>query len=273
MKITKNIIFFYNENRFKYLNKIIDETNNYQYETDIFIHTNNIFSKDLLNTYNNGNINIIYYNLSENVFLLENPYYFPWVTRGFMKNQKNDYDIFIYIEDDILVPKNTINYWVDYKDKLLKENYNLGFIRIELDQSGNEYTPDLGIPPDNSFKPVLNKKIIIDNEDYIINNINPYCAFWIYDKNEFNRFVDSIFYDPVNIIGYEPRETIAIGLHGKNTNWYKNTVLPLKNNKLTSSCKIYNLPNNYINEFDSNNKDVYDPKSWKPQLFTEILKL
>ena len=63
MKIFKNIVFFYNENRFKYLNKIIEETNNYQYETDIFIHTNNLFSKDLLNTYKNGNINIIYYNI------------------------------------------------------------------------------------------------------------------------------------------------------------------------------------------------------------------
>ena len=180
--------------------------------------------------------------------------------------------IIVIIITVIIVPKNTINYWVDYKDKLLKENYNLGFIRIELDQSGNECAPDLGIPPDNSYIPVLNKKIIIDNEDYIINNINPYCAFWIYDKNEFNRFIDSIFYDPVNIIGYGERETIAIGLHGINTNWYKNTVLPLENNKLTNSCKIYHLPNNYINYFDSikNNDDL---KAWKPHLFNELLKL
>ena len=63
-----------------------------------------------------------------------------------MKTQKSNYDILTYIEDDILVPKTTVNYWLEYKDKLLKENYNLGFIRTELDQSGNEYAPDLGTP-------------------------------------------------------------------------------------------------------------------------------
>ena len=42
MKITKHISFYYLENRIAYINNIIDETNKYEYTTDIFIHTNNI---------------------------------------------------------------------------------------------------------------------------------------------------------------------------------------------------------------------------------------
>lgn len=71
MKITKHISFFYLEDRIQYINKIIDETNNYEIYTDIFIHTN---KKDLLeeifNKFENGLLKIIYHDLSD-----ENPFY------------------------------------------------------------------------------------------------------------------------------------------------------------------------------------------------------
>ena len=41
MKMTKHISFLNLENRICYINNIISETNNYEYETDIYIHTNN----------------------------------------------------------------------------------------------------------------------------------------------------------------------------------------------------------------------------------------
>ena len=127
-------------------------------------------------------------------------------------------------------------------------NYNLGFIRIEVDNKNTEYATDIspaftyGI-----FKP-LKDIIKINNEKYIFNNTNPYCAFWIYDKKEFSRFVNSKYYDMNNISNeYGVAEKVGVGLHGKHTNWYKGTIIPLKNNKLHESCKIYHLPNNYVN--------------------------
>ena len=29
--------------------------------------------------------------------------------------------------------------------------------------------------------------------------------------------------------------------------WYKATVIPIENGKLANECKIYHLPNNYVN--------------------------
>lgn len=238
-KISKHISFFYIENRVCYINKIITETNKYEILTDIFIHTNN---KKLTDTdftkYTNGSLKIIYHDLSN-----ENPYYLTWKCRELLQKQKDDYDIFMYIEDDILVPYKAIKYWLEYNEKLIELGYNLGFMRIESDENNVEYITDLTEKIDNFIK--------IDNKEYCINNKNPYCAFWIYNKKEFNRFVCSKFYDINNISGYDIREQSAIGLHGYSNYWYKNTLIPIINNKLNESCKIYHIPNNYVNDNNS----------------------
>ena len=66
MKIAKHISFFYVEDRLRYVNKILRETNNYEHVTDVFIHTNYAFSKDKLEPYANGSINIVYHDVSNN---------------------------------------------------------------------------------------------------------------------------------------------------------------------------------------------------------------
>lgn len=236
MKITKHISFFYLENRVKYINNIINETNKYVFMTDIFIHTNN---KDLqsssFNEYTNGTINIIYHNL-ENI----NPFYLTWKCRDLLRQQKNDYDIFMYIEDDILVPNIAIEYWLKYNTILLELGYNLGFVRIEV-ENDIEYITDLA---GEKFDTIIE----LDNITYCVNNKNSYCAFWIYNKNEFNKFINSNYYDINNIPNYGIREKSAIGLHGNDTIWYKNTLIPVVDNKLINDCRIYHLPNNYVGD-------------------------
>ena len=250
MKITKHISFYYILSRIKYINSIIDETNKYELITDIYIHTNvdNLDKRQLFTPYNNGTLNIIYHDLT-NI----HPYYLTWKCRDLMKHQKKEYDIFMYIEDDILVPWNSIKYWFKYYKNLLNMNYNLGFLRIE-NFNNTEYCTDLP-------KKKIKNNIILDKINYAINNINPYCAFWIYDKDTFNKFIDSKYYDINNIGGCVPvskkyknglqiRESSAFGLHCMETPFFKNTLIPIINNKLINDCKIYHLPNNYINKPD-----------------------
>ena len=106
MKITKHISFYFSTDRIIYINNIIDETNKYEYTTDIFIHTNNIdLQESIFNNYTNGCITIIYHDLS-NI----HPFYLTWKCRELLKQQKNEYDVFIYIEDDILIPYKAIKY-------------------------------------------------------------------------------------------------------------------------------------------------------------------
>jgi len=235
MIITKHICFYYIEERVDYINKIIDETNKYQYKTDIYLHTNNTdLLIDRFNTYTNGTFQIIYHDLT-NI----DPFKLTWVCRDLLLTQKDSYDVFMYIEDDILVPVDALNYWIKYNKSLLEKSYNLGFMRIEL-FNNEEYSTDL-------YGEKIDTIINIDNEKYCVNNKNPYCAFWIYNKNEFNRFVNSPYYNICNIHGYGTRESSAIGLHGKHTPWYAATVIPIVDNKLIDACRIYHLPNNYVN--------------------------
>ena len=141
----------------------------------------------------------------------------------------------MYIEDDILVPYKAIKYWLEYNEKLIEINYNVGFVRIEV-ENNIEYITDVTEKLDT---------INLHESIYCVNNKNPYCAFWIYNKNEFNKFLNSEYYNINNIAGYFTREKSAIGLHGLETPWYKNTLIPMINNKLIEACKIYHMPNNY----------------------------
>jgi hypothetical protein len=188
----------------------------------------------MFNNYNNGNIEIIYHDLS-NI----HPFYLTWKCRELLQQQRNEYDIFMYIEDDILVPYKAIKYWLEYNEKLIEMNYNLGFLRIEV-ENDIEYITDL-------YGEKMDTIININEKKYCVNNKNPYCAFWIYNKNEFNNFMNSKYYHCNNIQHYDIREQSAIGLHGKDTHWYKNTLIPItNNNKLIEECKIYHMPNNYV---------------------------
>lgn len=234
MKITKHITFFYIPERIQYINRIIDETNTYMYRTDIFIHTNNnSIPVDLFHTYTNGSINLVYHDLSG-----IHPFLLTWACRGLLKSQKDDYDIFMYIEDDILVPKKALEYWLKYNEDLISESYNLGFVRIET-YNNEEYITDIT----NQIDTI----IMINGVQYCVNK-NPYCAFWIYNKDEFNNFINSRFYNLESIPQKHPiRELSAIGLHGDEFPWYINTVIPIENGMLTDACRVYHMPNNYVN--------------------------
>jgi len=240
MKITVHISFFYIEKRIRYINQIIGETNQYDHPTDIFIHTNNpdLQASDF-DRYTNGTIQIVWHDLTG-----IHPYYLTWKCRALLREQRNNYDIFMYIEDDILVPRKAIAYWLEHHELLVSKGYNLGFARIDTAEDGEEYMTDL-------YGERLDTLGISNNNVYCVNNKNPYCAFWIYDKREFNRFVDSIYYDIRNIPEYAVREMSAIGLHGITNYWYKKTLIPIICGQLHRDCRVYHLPSNYVSDKDS----------------------
>jgi hypothetical protein len=251
MKITKHISFYYVETRITYINTIIESANNYEIETDIFIHTNNPnLQVTNLNAYTNGKLEIVYHDLTH-----IHPYFLTWFSRDLLYKQRNNYDIFMYIEDDILVPYKAIAYWLEYSDKCIEMNFNLGFVRIEI-ENGEEYITDV-------LRTQLDTIIIVNNILYCVNNKNPYCAFWIYNKKEFNAFANSKNYslDSYIVYNYEKyyqiREISAFGWNVPGINHYKNTLIPIVNNKLIGDCKIYHMPNNYVE--NESNKHIMTP--------------
>ncbi len=258
MRFVVHMTFYFRPDRLNYVNRILNELNKYPYQTDLFIHTNQSFPLEDLIYYSNGQLMVYCHDISN-----EHPHYLTWKCRGFLKEQKEQYDVYIYIEDDILIPVSAIEYWFQNKEKVMKYGYNLGFLRIEVDGNGIEHTGDMGTSPEGVSE-YLTKVVYLEDKKYILNDLNPYCASWIYDKNEFSNFVESSFYDTRNIRGYGICEQSAIGLHGKHTPWYKGTLIPLtEDNQVDPGCRIYHLPNNYL----------LSPYGWILYRLDEVIKI
>lgn len=244
MKITKHIAFFYREDRLNYLSQMIQAANTYPFYTDIYIHTNVLFDTDTLEKPTNGKVFLIGHNLTK-----KDPMRLPWYVRPLMEAQKDAYDIFIYVEDDILIPRSAIDYWLKYKDICIRNDCNLGFFRMETDSEGKEYISDLH--NEHSVSQQLNKICNIERQPFVINDVNPYVAFWIYDQNEFKRFLESPAWDVSTLLKwYDDRAACAIGMHFiRNPDFriYKHTVLPLTPLfRVYPDARVYHIPSNYV---------------------------
>jgi len=204
-------------------------------KTKIFVHSNKKFK-------GNKRIKYFYYNFKK---IKKHPSRLTWFCRDVMEKQKNKFDIFIYCEDDINFTKRNFRYWLNYKDACIRNNYNLGFTRYEINNK-NYYSADQ-VAKSKYFVKLLNEKYIVPD--------NPHCAFWIYDTKEFNNFIKTKYWKfdwkLVTISGILLiREMATMGWHGVNLNGidmdrYLATVIPLKNGHLDKNSFVRHLSNNY----------------------------
>ncbi len=252
MKIAAHITYFYSAKRSSYLNKMIEGLQDINPKPDIFIYTNknlkafsiqpNITLK--LYTYKGWLLSRIIKNYRIGRYLprfMIHPFFLSWESRANIEKMAEDYDIQIYLEDDIHFTQENLNYWLKYKDKTISKNYNLGFLRIEKNAEGKNLMTDVNWP--------IEKVIEIEGQKFLTNNLNSYCGFWIYDKKELKNFIKSKEWK-FKFDGYGIREKAAIGWHGKGMMKYKDTVIPMlkRNDSLIThlGAAVHHLPNNYI---------------------------
>jgi hypothetical protein len=230
-------------NKFDYLEKILKTYLSISKNIKIFIHTNDnkLISK-------NRKIAYIYHDLRKE----HDHNILTWKCRSLIKRQLKKFDIFIYSEDDILFTKKNLEYWHNYKNECLVENYNLGFLLCEYDNKKKDFYT---VRINNK----LSKYIFLNNNKYIINDINPYYCFWIYDSKELEKFTRTKWWNfswsgnNFNSF-YGLAEMSAVGWHGKNMDRYHETILPLKNEEIVNGSLLHHLPNNYINKTYIHNK-------------------
>ena len=228
----------YNKKKIKNFKKVCKSLLKLSNKTQIFVHSNQKFKNK------NKKITYFYYN-----FKKDHPFKLTWYCRNLMKSQKNIFDIFIYCEDDILFDKKNFNYWLKHKNTCIKNNYNLGFLRFEINKKDkNLYSTDQ-VEQSSKYLNLSKKKYLV--------LANSYCAFWIYDKKEFNNFIKTKFYNfnwrwisISNILLI--REMAAVGWHGENMNGlsmnrYLATIVPFQKNKLDSGSLIRHLSDKYAN--------------------------
>ena len=254
MKIAVHITFYLKKdkkNKLKQFKKIYNNFFKISPHAKIFVHTNKKI-KDY-----KKNLFFIHHDIKN-----ENPYRLSWKCRSLMEKQRDDFDYFIYSEDDIIFTKKNFKYWLKYKNLFNKYGYNVGFIRTEKLKSHKKLWLVDQLQKLNEYI-VLNKKFF-----FIVKN--PYCAMWIYDKNDFNLFLNSKFWDlskwrglNSNVKLYD-REKSAIGWHGLSMDRYKATLVPVTKNKLVSDCLISHSSNKYVNllgRLHESSKELISKKS------------
>ncbi len=242
MRISVHIPFYLKNNkekkRLKNFNKICKSYLNLSPKTEVFAHCNKKLKSK------NKKIKFIFHNFKKN-----HPFKLTWFCRELMEKQKDDYDVFIYSEDDIYFTKNNFKYWLKYKDKCISNYYNLGFLRVEKNRKDNKLYSSDQITKSHYYVNLHKKKYLVLE--------NPYCAFWIYDKSEFRKFIKTKWWkfnwslrSKSGILHI--REMAAWGWHGINMNGidmdrYLASIIPLKVNRPDKNSFIRHLSDNYAN--------------------------
>ena len=228
-----------NLRRFDYLEENVINLKTLSIKNDIFIHTHNDFLDD-----KNLNAKIIKHQISDSDL---NKGYLTWKCRSLMEEQKNDYEYFCYLEHDIKFSEVNLQYWLKYQDQLDKRNYHVGFLIYEKNNSDNQ---------NYSIHIVrkLNKYLNIEGKKFVINDLENYCCFWIYNKDQFHKFLRSewwSFKKRANNLrhNYGITERSSIGFHSLNMNYFKATLLPEIDNQPDPNCFIEHMTNNYYEKF------------------------
>ena len=233
-KISVHISYFLNNNKKKKLfNQVCINYLKLSKNTKIFVHTNKLINST------HKRIKFITYKIKN-----EHPYKLTWKYRELMFKQKNNYDFFIYGEDDVIFSKKNLKYWIKYKDICVNNNYNLGFLRVDKRKKNNFLYSTDQIKKIKYFLDIRGQKFVKLE--------NPYSAFWIYSKNEFKKFTKTKYWSFnwswKTVSGVLlTREMAAIGWHGKNMSRYKATIVPLEKKKLHQGSFIKHASNNYAN--------------------------
>jgi len=225
-KILICICHHFDENRIPNLIKLIDNYRSYNANVFISIDTNNekIFS------FINENKNFLEIKIHKS---LDHPYSLATMHRSNMLEKIENFDYFLYIEDDMLISeKNFLEYLNNFQ--IL---YPIGcvpsFIRIE------KFNDELRVV--DLEKEEVNRPILEVKNKRFVNLTNPYHAFWILPKKE---LIESIDYKFTNnhCIGNCNREHMAsYVMWGLN----KTPYVLLEGNRFSELSYSFHLSNNY----------------------------
>jgi len=124
----------YGENQEKYLMQMLKEFNTFKkYEISII----------LLNTKKLKNLKYSNLKIQQKIFPLEITHDLPHQHRKYFFEEKDNFDLFLYTENNLLIKEKNIDYFLSEMDNLKKTNFIPGFILYEENESGEKVLPNI----------------------------------------------------------------------------------------------------------------------------------
>ena len=232
-KILICICFHYTEDGVQYLKDVLNNCLSYPMDVDIIIDTNE--DNEIAYQFREfHNIAVAYHTK------LEHPYHLTWQHRVHMAELIDEYDYFMYLEHDMLVPyQNFVEYTKNFK-LLYHKGFVPSFIRVEGANS-KQYVTDLLGPQNDVFSVNIDGKVFA-------NLTQPYHAFWIMPQGELHdaiKSVENIFKTPF----YAP-DAINRELAASFPMWQlgKVPLVLLDGDRISPLCYSYHTTNNYAKD-------------------------
>lgn len=225
--LAAHITFYYNEPRIGNLNKVIDALIACKQidKKDIWIHTNVSF--DL----GRNDVNLIVHDCSA----LMSPRHLTWLHRPLLKSQVGNYSYYMYLGDDLLMPQEAFDYWFEYNQLITSSGYELGFLRIETDNDGNEYVVDILHGERHSGR------VVVNGLECVVLKRN-FMGFWILGNDDMQKFAQRKDFCMIpNFIEH----SIELSERGPQDEYKTTTIVPTRNGRLDNRCKVYHVTNNY----------------------------
>ena len=235
-----HITFHYSLSREQYLLKVLDNFKLYQLKSlKVIIDTNVNTTKERLSTIIKNLPFSVEIHCHEN---LSHPFNLAWTHRPHMLKQINNYDIFLYLEDDILIPWDNFKSWLEENNDIDRHGYLRGFLRVETAENGTIYSVDCKQATKDPIIFRIGKK-------YYFQPQYPYHACWLYNKKQMRDFVKSQAWIDGNC-QWGIRERAAFGNMWQTPSYHR-TVLPIEpDGTIDKNALNYHLSNNYYNDPD-----------------------
>lgn len=238
-RLRVHVAFHYMEDRIKYLKAILNEIEHYHFNIiDVVIDTNSDAKRIINDHFNKIDLK---YAVHKN---LKHPFLLTWQHRISMANVIDNYDYFMYLEDDIRVPYEALQKWIIDSEHLYQNGYLRGFLRVEINSENRL------VCTDQVRKASLKDIVYIGNREYYYPE-NPYQAFWIYSRLQMKEFIKSPTWHDGNHKEWDIRERAAAGMTWRNPTKHA-TVIPLDEDcHIPQDVIVWHLPNNYAHDKSS----------------------
>mgnify|MGYP003386579482 CR=1 FL=1 len=179
---------------------------------------------------------------------LEHPYLLPWrqvrILREWIKSSRDADDYYIYIEDDMILNWDNIEYYTKLLMPLRAHGLIPGFLRYEV-CDGARNSVDLTEPQLVSIYPT----VTIADAKFVC-PVNPYWAGFIFDRALANEYLGSSscdMFESQSVMNWGIRERAAMGLTWEAVpgRHKSRCVIPLVDGRPAEYCHIWHCAQNY----------------------------
>ncbi|MDR2604518.1 MAG: hypothetical protein LBC55_04090 [Desulfovibrio sp.] len=251
-KLAVSVAFFYRKDKLEFLSQVLSNLHIFAKNVQVYIFTNTSDKREhyTIEQCFHQHDNIKYTILVPK--LLGHPFFLTWSHKDiFRQLVRVDPTItyYMYLEDDILLTKENIEYYLEGESRLHHKVFFPSFVRYEITSDGVMYAIDV------MKKQIFHAmgKIQYSDDYYYVNFSYPYQGMYLLNSRLMNEYFSSCADNPdyKTYWGIREQNTAVILFHHVPTGFKSRNLVGCiyQDNtiKFDPRCLIHHLPNNYVN--------------------------